>query len=242
MTLTTHALIPALQDARDAHAAVIDRFRADMAVTPVGPHRRAMEHHLADAHEYMTRIDEHVRAIRPRHLLSDTTAIVRTLVTGAFRAARIPMEAGAMIVDGLLYGGQPAAERRLLKNIEGEYAATAQALAACRVGESIAALADDERAMDLLGALRHQDEQLLQTLENSLEQVAQAMVDATAGSSRQLQGHTMDHAVAGRRAQLWPDSPRTDSRAEPANTPRPVAPAAWTRSVPPGRDRMGNIG
>jgi hypothetical protein len=39
MTVTTDVLVPALEDTREAHAAVIDRFQSDLAVTPSGPHR-----------------------------------------------------------------------------------------------------------------------------------------------------------------------------------------------------------
>jgi hypothetical protein len=240
MTVTTHALIPALQDTRDAHAAVIDRFRMDMAVTPVGPHRLAMEHHLAHTQEHMARIDDHVRAIRPRRLLSDTAAIVRTLASGAIRAVHLPIEACAMITAGVLLGGRPADERHLLLTIEGEYAAAAHALAACRVGESIAALADDETAMDLLDSLRHQDEELLETLETSLEQLAQALVDAAEGM------HTGARMSVVARDQLWPGSrPRTEDRpgAGPAATgPKTVTPAAWARSMTTAKHRMGTTG
>ncbi|WP_055490861.1 hypothetical protein [Streptomyces sp. TP-A0356] len=224
MTVTTNALIPALQDARKAHAAVIERFRADMAVIPVGPHRHTLERHVADAQVDITRLDNHVRAIRPRHLLRDTVEIVRTLASGVGRLARIPLEAGTMIADGLLGGGRPTTDRRLLRITECEYAAAAHALAACRAGESIAALADDERAMDLLGALRRQDEELLQRLENSLEQLAQAMADTSAADGRWIRTDdartgTTPHLAGVQRPQAWPDhrSP-TDTRVDPRPT------------------------
>ncbi|MGW9032718.1 hypothetical protein ACWGQ5_54110 [Streptomyces sp. NPDC055722] len=243
MKLTTYALIPALQDARDAHAAVIDRFRTDMPVTPVGPHRQAMEHHLADAQVYLGRIDDHVRAIRPRHLLFDTTAVVRTLIAGAVRAARVPLEVGAVIADGVLYAGRPATGHRLLRTVEGEYAVAARALAACRVGESIAALTDDERAMDLLGGLRHLDERILETLENSLEHLAQTLVMAAADDSLSLRAggmSTQGAQLSGvRSGQLWQDN-RTGSRARTG--PQAVAPAPWAGSMDDVKHRMGTTG
>jgi hypothetical protein len=236
MTVTTHALIPALQDARDAHAAVIDRFRVDMAVTPVGPHRRAMELHLAHTQDYIARIDDHVRAIRPRQLLCDTAAIVRTLASGAVRAARLPMEACVMIAGGVLLGRRPADERHLLLTIESGYAVVAHALAVCRVGESIAALAGDEEAMDLLGALRHHDDELLETLEISLEQLAQVLVETAAD----------DMATAGARmAVVSRDQLRPGSRPDGGpggNRPTTVTPAAWARSMSAASQRMGTTG
>lgn len=223
MTVTTHALIPALQDARDTHAAVIDRFRMDMAVTPVGPHRRAMDRHLTRTQEHMARIDDHVRAIRPHGLLGDAAAIARTLAAGAIRAVHIPFEVCALLTAGVLLNGRPADKRHLLLIIESEYAATAHALAACRVGENIAALADDERAMDLLGALRRQDEELLDTLESGLDELAKALVDAA----------TDDIPVTRARMSVVPgDQP----------WPRSVRPAEWPGSMSVARDGMDTTG
>ncbi|MFI9648295.1 hypothetical protein ACIHAA_18610 [Streptomyces sp. NPDC052040] len=184
MAVTTDALIPVLQDARKTHAALIHMVRADLAVTPAHPQRHTLEHLLADVRGYLDRIDDHVRLLRPRRLLDDTTAVLRTLASVAVRAARIPLEAGAMIADGVLLGGRPATDRQMLRVTECEYAAAAQSLAACRAGESIAALADDETAMDLLGELRHRDEELLRTLENRIEQLALTLAESTAGGGR----------------------------------------------------------
>ncbi|MET8954142.1 hypothetical protein ACWEO4_10975 [Streptomyces sp. NPDC004393] len=184
MAVTTDALIPALQDARKTHAALIHMVRADLAVTPAHPHRHTLENLLADVREHIDRIDDHVRLLQPRRLLSDATAVVRTLASVVVRAARIPLEAGAMIADGVLLGGRPATDRQMLRITECEYAAAAQSLATCRAGESIAALAGDEEAMDLLAALRQRDEEMLRTLENRLEQLALTLTEATARGGR----------------------------------------------------------
>ncbi|MFJ5531792.1 hypothetical protein [Streptomyces sp. NPDC093261] len=235
MAVTTDALIPVLQDARKTHAALIHMLRADLAVTPAHPHRHTLEHLLADVLEHMDRIDDHVRVLRPRRLLSDTTAIVRTLASVAVRAARIPLEAGAMIADGVLLGGRPATDRQMLRITECEYAAAAQSLATCRAGESIAALADDEVAMDLLGALRQRDEELLRTLENRLEQLALTLAEATAGGGRSTRTYgpatpAPAHLTGLQSHQSWSGHhPPTDSRVgsnAPATGLRATAPVA----------------
>ncbi|GAA3062575.1 hypothetical protein [Streptomyces glomeratus] len=198
MAVTTDALIPVLQDARKTHAALIHMLRADLAVTPAHPHRHTLEHLLADVRAHIDRIDDHVRALRPRRLLTDATALVRTLASVAVRAARIPLEAGAVIADGVLLGGRPATDRQMLRITECEYAAAAQALAACRAGESVAALADDESAMNLLGSLRQRDEEVLRTLENRLEQLALALAEATAGGGRSTRTYGTPTATPAR--------------------------------------------
>jgi hypothetical protein len=184
MTVTTDALIPALEDTREAHAAVIDRFRSDMAATPAGPHRQTLERHIADAQEHIARIDDHLRDLRPRRLLQDTAATAVNLVEDALRTVRVPLEIAAVIAAGILRGERQTDERRLLKNTEDEYTLTATALAACRAGEGIAALAMDEEAEELLASLRRQDEQLLQALEYSVDERARALAAATADGGR----------------------------------------------------------
>jgi hypothetical protein len=82
---------------------------------------------------------------------------------------------------GALRGWRRAAERQLLKNAEDEYAITALAVATCRAGESIAREADDAAGADLLGSIRRHDEELLQTLGDSLEESAGAVVAAANG-------------------------------------------------------------
>jgi hypothetical protein len=184
MTVTTDVLIPALEDTRAAHAAVIDRFRSDLAVTPAGAHRQALERHVADARDHVTRIDRHVRDLRPRRTLRDAAELARIVAADLVRTARLPLETGALIAGGILRGRRQAGERRLLKNAEDEYAVAARALAVCRAGQSIAEQAHDEEAAGLLASLCRQDEQLLQTLEGSVAERARAVVAANGGGRR----------------------------------------------------------
>jgi hypothetical protein len=211
MTVTTDALIPALENTRQAHAAVIDRFRSDLAITPAGPHRYTLERHVADARVQITRIDGHVRELRPRRLVQDTAETARAIAESAVRTARTPLEIGAMIAGGILRGSWEADERRLLMNAQDEYMITARALATCRAGESIAALAQDDEAQALLGSLRRQDEQLLQTLEYSVDEQARALATATAENGRARDGRGLTGA-AGRAVRTAVDQLREAAR------------------------------
>ncbi|MET7764193.1 hypothetical protein ABZS71_20015 [Streptomyces sp. NPDC005393] len=187
MTVTTDALIPALEDAREAHAAVIERFRADMTVTPAGLHQQTLERHIADAQDHIARLQHHVRAIRPRRPLRDTAEMAGSLADGALRATRLPLEIGTLIAGGILRGGHQATERQLLANAKDEYAAAARALAACRAGETIATLVGDQEAAALLASLRRQDERLLQAMEQTIDEQARTLAAARADTSRQGQ-------------------------------------------------------
>ncbi|WP_431962467.1 hypothetical protein [Actinacidiphila sp. bgisy160] len=234
MTLTTDALIPALEDVREAHAAVVDRFRADMAVTPVGPHRQTLERHAAQTEHHIARIDTHVRDMRPRHLLRDTGDMVRTASAGALRTAMAPLHVGARMVRGVLPGRARADEHQLLKNTEDEYTATARALAACRAGESIATLAQDDRATALLTTLRRQDEQLLRELESSVEEQALAVATTAAGNGHHAHGAAglADAAVrtlrttAQRLQAVWTGTQPAPRPAADASRPAGKAPKA----------------
>jgi hypothetical protein len=139
MAAMTDVLIPALEDAREAHAAVVDRFRTDVTFTPPGVHRQRLERQVDEAQDHLERIEERVRAMRPpRGLLSVAGQLMRITTRGAVRASLLPLEVGVSAVTEVVRGQKPANERRLLKNTEDEYAAAAWALATCRAGKDIA--------------------------------------------------------------------------------------------------------
>jgi hypothetical protein len=179
--VTTDTLVPALEDARDAHTAVIDRFRADIAVHAAGPRRKILERHIDDTYDCVARIDGHMRELRPRRPLRDTADRVRFNARATVRMAGLPLKIGAAITTALLHHRNGPSTRQILRHIENEYSITARALAACRAGESIAEQAHDQVAADLLATLRRQDEELLATLEDSLVQQARATTATGSG-------------------------------------------------------------
>lgn len=197
MAVMTDALVPALEDAREAHEAVVDRFRADVTVTPPGPYRQMLEGQVDDVQNSLQRIEHHVRELRPRGgLVGDTLDIARFISRSAMRTAMVPLTIGSTILTDMLRGRQPNDERRLLRNAEDEYAATARALAACRAGQSIAEEARDQATADLLAALRRQDKELLEKLEDSVADRARAVAAAANGFVQENGGGLAD-TVAG---------------------------------------------
>ncbi|CAM5389807.1 hypothetical protein [Streptomyces hirsutus] len=182
MAVMTDALVPALEDAREAHEALVDRLRADATVTPAGPYRQMLEREVDDVQDSLQRIEDHVRDLRPPSgLVGDRVDIARLISRSAVRTAMLPLTIGSTLVTDMLRGRRPTDERRLLRNAEDEYAVTARALAACRAGQSIAEEAHDQATADLLAALRRRDEELLETLEDSVAQNARAVAAAANG-------------------------------------------------------------
>ncbi|MFF4490654.1 ROK family protein [Streptomyces sp. NPDC001544] len=179
MAVMAEELVPTLEDARRAHTAVLDRFRADAAVTPPGPYRRTLERRAAEVQDGLQRIQHRVRGLEGhRGLLGTAVGVTRWVSLGAVRTAMLPMTVGAKVVKGMLPGGGPADARQILRNTEEEYAAAARALAACRAGEVLAEEVDDQATAELLGSLRRHDEDLLRALEDSLAEQARAMAEA----------------------------------------------------------------
>lgn len=195
--VTTHSLVPALEDARDAHAAVINRFRADMAVHATGPRPEILKRLIDDTHDSVARIDGHMRELRPRRPLRDTAEKARFITRRTVRMATLLLKIGAVITTALLHRRNVPSRQQLLKNTEAEYSITARALAVCRAGESIAERALDQAAADLLATLRHQDEELLATLEDSIVQHARATAAAGSGYRTQPGGGGLPDAVTG---------------------------------------------
>ncbi|WP_210571745.1 hypothetical protein [Streptomyces sp. GESEQ-4] len=182
MAAATEELIPALEDARLAHTAVLDRFRADARVTPPGPHRQMLENRTVEVQYSVQRIRHQVRELQPRGAIGTATGLTRSVASGAVRTAMLPFTIGTAVVRRVLPGGGPADARQQLRNAEDEYAAAARALAASRAGEVLAEHVDDQPTADLLGSLRRQDEELLQSLESSVAEHARAVAASTNGS------------------------------------------------------------
>ncbi|AVV46529.1 hypothetical protein PYK79_53930 [Streptomyces sp. ID05-04B] len=198
MAVTTEELVPVLEDARQAHAALLDRFGADAMITPPGPHRQTLERRAAEVHISLERIHRLQRSLRPRGLLESALGATLFVSRGAVRTALLPLTIGSVVVRGLLPGGGPADPRHLLRNTEDEYAAVARALATCRAGEVLAEQMDDQPTADLLGSLRRQDEELLQELEGLLTDHAHAVAQVVAERGiRQARG-TLEDAARGR--------------------------------------------
>ncbi|MDL5206098.1 hypothetical protein [Streptomyces sp. ALI-76-A] len=196
MAVLTDALVPALEDAREAHAAVVDRFRADMAITPPGPSRQMLERQMDDVQDSLERIEQQVRALRPRGgLVEGTVDMARFISRGAVRTVMLPLTVGSTFLTDVLRGRQPDDERRLLRNAEDEYAVTARALATCRAGQSIAEEAHEPAVADLLADLRRQDEELLDKLEDSIADRARAVAAATNDFIRENGGGLADAAA-----------------------------------------------
>jgi hypothetical protein len=101
--VTTDALVPALEDARDAHTAIIDRFRADIAVHATGSRREVLERHIDDTYDYLARIDGYMRELRPGRPLRDTADRVRLTARATVRMAGLLLEIGAAITTAILH-------------------------------------------------------------------------------------------------------------------------------------------
>lgn len=179
MAEMTDTLVPALENARQTQAAVLDRFRADITVTPPGQYREELARQVTEVQDSLQRIEHHVRDLRPRGLVSDTVELARFITRSTVHTAMLPLTIGSVIVTGLLRGGRPTDERRLLKNTENEYATAARALAACRAGEVLAENVYDQATADLLGSVRRQDQELLEALEGSVAEHARAVAAVT---------------------------------------------------------------
>jgi hypothetical protein len=200
MAVMTDALVPALEDAREAHEAVVDRFRADVTITPPGPYRQMLERHVYGVQDSLERIEHQVRELRPRGgLVGDTVDMARSISRNAMRTVMLPLTIGSALVSDMLRGRQPTDERRLLRNAEDEYAVTARALATCRAGQSIAEEAHDQATADLLAALRRQDEELLEKLEDSVADRARAVAAAANGFIKENGGSLADAAAGALR-------------------------------------------
>ncbi|MGW3953181.1 hypothetical protein ACWEKM_20205 [Streptomyces sp. NPDC004752] len=175
MAVATDMLVPALREVREAQAALADRFKAHLAVTPAGEYREVLERRVGDARGHVYLVDERLETLQPR-------GVVQTVAENAWHltrhAVRLPWNAAMLVPSTLSRGQQKATEQQLLKNAEDEYAVTAFAVAISRAAERIAQEARDPASADLLGFIRRDGEETLEEIGRSLEEHAEAAVEA----------------------------------------------------------------
>ncbi|MEU8976541.1 hypothetical protein AB0D11_46645 [Streptomyces monashensis] len=172
MAVATDMLVPALREVREAQAALADRFKGDLAMTPPGEYRELLERRVGDARGHVYALDERLASLKPRRLVENVLGNAWDMTRQAFR---LPMDAAMFAPNALLRSQQGrASEQRLLKNVEEEYAATAFAVAICRAAERIAPEAEDAATADLLSSVRRDGEEMLEELAGCLEQQAEA--------------------------------------------------------------------
>ncbi|MFI1766632.1 hypothetical protein ACH41H_31895 [Streptomyces sp. NPDC020800] len=176
MTVATDMLVRALREVREAEAALADRFRAHLAVTPSGEYREILERRMGDARGHVYLIDERLNSLAPRGLVQTVAGNVRHFTE---QVVRLPLEMARTVPNDLLQGRLTATEHQMLRNAQDEYAVTAFGVAICRAAERIAQKAQDAVTSDLLRSVRHDGEETLEALGNSLEQHAEAAVVAT---------------------------------------------------------------
>jgi ferritin-like metal-binding protein YciE len=196
MSVATDLLVPALREVREAEAALADRFKDHLAVTPPGEHRDVLERRLGDARGHVYRIDERLNTLQPRGL-------VQSVLGGAWQltgqAARLPFDMVLSVPAAVFRSRATATELRLLKNAEDEYAVTALALAVCRAAGRIARKAGDTVSVELLSTIRRDSEETLEELAEALEQHAEAAVAA----SEAMDGGVGGAGVAVREWRSW---------------------------------------
>ncbi|MFF4352568.1 hypothetical protein [Streptomyces sp. NPDC001530] len=175
MAVATDMLVPALREVRDAQAALADRCKAHLAVTPAGEYREFLERRVGDARGHVYRIDERLGTLQPRGLMHTVFGNALHLT---WQAARLPFDAAMAVPSAVLRGQEKATEQQLLKNAEDEYAVAAFAVALCRAAERIAQEAEDTASSELLGSIRRDDEEALEELGSSLDEHAEAAVAA----------------------------------------------------------------
>ncbi|WP_158692836.1 hypothetical protein [Streptomyces roseochromogenus] len=188
MTVATDMLVQALREVREAEAALAGRFRAHIAVTPAGEYREIMERRMGDARGHVYLLDERLNSLNPRGLVQTVAGNVLRFTE---QAARLSLETARAVPNALVWGRGTATRQQMLRNAQDEYAVTALGVAVCRAAERIAEKAQDAISSDLLRSIRHDGEETLEEIGNSLERHAEAAVlaaerPAVVGAARAL--------------------------------------------------------
>lgn len=169
MTTTEDKLVQYLVEARAMELALVRTLQANIAMTPSGRYRTALEQHLRETQGHADRIGRRLADLGSSQTVATTAYDVGQKLVGQLLAlGKAPLD--------LLRGASP--EEKLLKNAKDSAAAEALEIATYDAIEQLAQLAGDELTARLAAAHRADEEAMLATLRAEIPALTAAVVDS----------------------------------------------------------------
>lgn len=172
MTKSETKIVQYLNEAHAMETGLVRVLQEQIAVTPRGRHRSALEKHLRETRDHATRI-----AARRRELagsgnpLGAIVGVAQDAVGQALALAKTPLD----MVRGS--GG----EEKVLKNAKDACATEALEIATYVALEHLARAVDDRRTAELAASIRGDEEAMLERIEQELPALTQAVARAEIG-------------------------------------------------------------
>jgi ferritin-like metal-binding protein YciE len=191
MSAAQQKVVQYLQEAHASELALTRVLQSQIAMTPSGSYRSALEKHLEETHRHTTRVGDRIAAL-------GGGANPVMAVIGFWEDALGQILALGKTPLDLLRGS--GGEEKLLKNAKDTCATEALEVATYAALERVALAVDDRETATLAASIRAEEERMLDRVMREIPKLADAVVGADVNGHPSYDASTTGAADAGRDA------------------------------------------
>jgi ferritin-like metal-binding protein YciE len=221
MSQTHKKVVQYLNEAHASEVSLISVLQSQIAMTPRGSYREAVESHLTDTRGHARRIQERLEQLgQSRNPLQASIETPIQAFVGFTETLCGQMLALSMTPFALLRGS--SAEEKVLKNAKDAYTTEAREIATYAAIERLARTVGDEQTAGLAASIRGDEERMLERIMREIPSLTDAVVAAEIGarSYPERQGtSTTGTTVRKVHADVQIEEPREDVVASEALLP-----------------------
>jgi len=169
MNASQKKIVQYLGEAQASEHALVRVLQSQIAMTPRGTYRTALEQHLGQTRDHAARVGERLCELgHGGNPLTAAVGTVQSVVGQALALGKTPLH--------LLRGS--GGEEKVLKNAKDAYASEALEIATYTAIERLAGAVGDEQTAKLAASVRADEEQMLQRVLREIPKLADAVVRA----------------------------------------------------------------
>jgi ferritin-like metal-binding protein YciE len=191
-------IVQYLGEAEATEQALVRVLQSQIAMTPRGSYRTALERHLGETREHAARVGERLRELgRNGNPLTAVTGAVESVIGQALALGKTPLD--------LLRGS--GGEEKVLKNAKDACATEALEIATYTAIERLAGAVGDEETAKLAASIRADEEKMLERVLREIPKLTDAVVRAEVKGDPSYDVTTTGAADAVRRVASGGDVP-----------------------------------
>jgi ferritin-like metal-binding protein YciE len=181
MSHTHKKIVQYLNEAHASEVSLVSVLQSQLAMTPPGSYRDAVESHLADTRGHARRIQERLEELgQSRNPLQASIENPIQAFVGFTETLFGQMLALSMTPFDLLRGS--SAEEKALKNAKDAYTTEALEIATYAAIERLARKVGDEQTAELAASIRGDEERMLERIMREIPNLTDAVVSAEIGA------------------------------------------------------------
>jgi ferritin-like metal-binding protein YciE len=181
MSHTHKKIVQYLNEAHASEVSLVSVLQSQLAMTPPGSYRDAVESHLADTRGHARRIQERLEELgQSRNPLQASIGNPIQAFVGFTETLFGQMLALSMTPFDLLRGS--SAEEKALKNAKDAYTTEALEIATYAAIERLARKVGDEQTAELAASIRGDEERMLERIMREIPNLTDAVVSAEIGA------------------------------------------------------------